>query len=525
MTRKLIQPLLTLPLILFCGCPGGGAAPELVAAVNNLSSSDSTAAVRNVGDGQLARRERIPELFPEFAELSAAGSAGASAVLPRFSGQPSAAQDESLSVFALVLETINDRSVVPELVDFLSANATGEVPAALSAVTHAIRRLEGMATDPSAAYLISEIEATIDAAGGASAKITPTQQLITTKMSCAREFYLLDANRNRIKDANGNDIRVGGTVFNPSVNEGFATSTPGQNLAARVAAEGGTAFDYTDPQTRVVYQGEPTRRFNCAGFAFRHFVNGRQWIADPGRMFNAFTAADLLVEVPEAEAQRDDFVFFSYDGGVIGHVAQVDTVNAGLFSTDVTVINADGPTGMFRADVNAQWYQKYVGGRKYYRWRNGPPRFEAMTERTERNSCFGTDLDGDGWPELVDCTSADNCIDPVIGGIQPNPGFRAWRVTNYGSAPGGYITVRAADADENPPLLSSFAGGGINPETRAELSAVTDPAPTIEEVVDSLCDRVSGFFRPPLASFILQATFDGTVVSIDGIFQQRCPDE
>ncbi len=506
------------------GCPAGVSVGPEAALVEGLRTTASAESLRDVGDGLSARRERIPDLFPEVATLINAGADGAAAMLPSFLGQSGIDEDESLSIFAYALERIGDRSVVSDLVAFLDANATGEVPSALSAVTHAVRVLEGMPTVPSSAYLISEIEETIAALSDGTGKVRPAQQLITTKMSCNREFYLLDENRNRVKDADGNDIRVGGTVFNPNVNEGFATSTPGQNLAARVVEEGGTPFDYVDPETRVRYQGEPTRRFNCAGFAFRHFVNGRQWIADPARMFDALTEGIALVEVDKSDSQPGDFVFFSYSGGSIGHVAVVETVDAGTFSTDVRVINADGPTGMFRADTSVEWFQKYTGGARYFRWRNGPPSFEAVTERTEENSCFGTDLDGDGWPELADCTSADDCIDPVIGGIQPNPGFRAWRVTNYGSAPGGYITVRSADADEDPPLLSSFAGGGIDPENRAELSPVTEASPTVEEVVDSLCDRVSGFFRPVLASFILQATFDGEIVSIDGVFQQRCPD-
>lgn len=490
--------------------------------VAELKTSESAETLRDVGDGLSARRERMPELFPELNMLIAAGPHGAAAMLPSFSGRPNIDEDESLSIFAFALEQIGDEGVVPDLVAFLDANTTGEVPSALSAVTHAVRVLEGMSTVPSTAYLISEIEETIAQLSGGAGKVRPTQQLVTTKESCNREFYLLDANRNRVKDADGNDIRVGGTVFNPSVNEGFATSTPGQNLANRVREEGGTAFDYVDPESRVTYQGEPTRRFNCAGFAFRNFVNGRQWTAHPDRMFNAFTDGDLLEEVDKSDSQPGDFVFFRYGGGTVGHVAVVETVDAGLFSTDVTVINADGPTGMFRASTDVEWFQKYTGGAHYYRWRNGPPSFEAVTERTEKNSCFGTDLDGDGWPELVDCTSAENCIDPVIGGIQPDPGFRAWRVTNYGSAPGGYIRVLRADADEDPPLLSGFPGGGISPDLRAELSPVTDPFPTSDEVVDSLCDRVSDFFRPVLASFILQATFDGEIVSIDSVFQQRC---
>lgn len=511
-------------VLVLTGCPSEAPEGQEALVVEDLKTTASAETLRDVGDGLSARRDRILELFPEVAALIEAGADGVAAMLPSFSGQPGIDEDEALSIFSFALEQIGDRSVVPDLEAFLEANSTGEVPAALSAVTHAIRVLEGMPTVPSTAYLISEVEETLALLSDRTGTGESTPQFMTTKRSCNREFYLLDDDHNRIQDADGNDIRVGGTVFNPSVNEGFATSTPGQNLAARVVQEGGTPFDFIDPQSRITYQGEPTRRFNCAGVAFRNFVNGRQWIAHPDRMFDALTEGNALVEVNESDAQPGDFVFFSYDSGSIGHVAEVEAVDAGLLSTDVTVINADGPSGMFRAKTDAEWFQKYTGGARYFRWRNGPPSFEAVTERTEQNSCFGTDLDGDGWPELVGCKSADDCIDPVVGGIQPNPGFRAWRVTNYGSAPSGYIRVLRADANEDPPLLSSFPGGGISPDLLAELSPVTEPSPTVEEVVDSLCDRVSDFFRPVLASFILQATFDGEIVSIDGIFQQRCPE-
>jgi hypothetical protein len=507
-------------LLLVCGCAGDVQENPLIAgSIDAVQSTASAERLRDIGDGLLARRLLIPTRFPEAALLIASGPNGAAAIVNEFQGQASADEDEALSILAFVLELIGDRSVVGPLADFLSNNLTSGVPATLSAVTHAIRVLEGVPAEPTAEYLISELEQTAADFQSASAKTTRAAQLITTKETCGREFYLLDANRNRIQDANGNDIRVGGTVFNPSVYEGFADTAPAMRLAARVREEGGMPFDYTAPESRVVFEGEPSRRFNCAGFAFRHFVEGRQWQAHPARMHEALVAAGLLVAVDESDAERDDFVFFSYDSGAIGHVAVVESVDNGI-----SVINADGVTGMFRANVEAEWFQKYIGGRRYYRWANGPPLFEAVTERTEENSCFGTDVDGDGWPELVDCTSAENCIDPVIGGIQPTPGFRVWRVTNYGSAPGGYLAVLAADADDDPPLLSRFAGGGINPELRAVLSEVTDAFDTREAAVDSLCNRISGFFRPPLASFILQATFDGEVVSVDGIFQTRCPD-
>jgi len=508
---------LAIPVVPGCGV-GAVVDPALIAAADELQSTESAETVRDIGDGLAARRSRIPELFPEVNTLIAAGSSGAAAVIGDFSGQPTIDSDEALSVYAYVLEQIGDAGVAPDLIAFLRANATGQVPSALSSVTHAVRALSGMSTNASAAYLISEIEETIVTVSGAPLKARPVHQFITTKQSCSREFYLLDANGTRIRDVSGKEVRIGGTVFNPTVNDGFAASGPATRLAANVVSSGGTPFDYVDPRSRVTFQGQPTRRINCAGFVFRHFVNNKQWIADPQLSFVALNDAGLLQLVEESDVQPGDFAFFTQTQGIFAHVAEVETVDSGI-----TVINADGPTGMFRAPVTAAWFSKYVLGVTYYRWRNGAPRFEPVTERSQENSCFGTDLDGDGWPELVNCTSADNCIDPVIGGIQPNPGFRAWRITNYG-AEGGYITVLSAEADLAPPLLSSYPGGGIDPEVRATLASITDPFPTREEVVDSLCDRVSGFYRHPLATFVLSASFDGQDVGIDVEFEQRCPD-
>ncbi|MFQ5430195.1 MAG: hypothetical protein ACE5E1_07790 [Phycisphaerae bacterium] len=101
-------------------------------------------------------------------------------------------------------------------------------------------------------------------------------------------------------------------------------------------------------------------------------------------------------------------------------------------------------------------------------------------------------------------------------------GFRVWRITNYTSAAGGYVAVLGADADQNPPLLKDFDGGGIDPNLRAQLTALTGEFSSRDAAVDSLCSRVSGFFRPVLASFIQMGHLDGEEVGIDDIFVTRC---
>ncbi len=147
------------------------------------------------------------------------------------------------------------------------------------------------------------------------------------------------------------------------------------------------------------------------------------------------------------------------------------------------------------------------------------------------NTCaFANDGDcDDGGPgsDFSLCGFGTDCADcgprTFSGGDEPSgPGSRIWLVTNYGGAPGGYIYVGDGDDDQNPPLLSSFAGGGIDPDLRAELSAVTDVFDSSAAAVDSVCSRIGEFFRPPLANFILQTTFDGVVVSISTVFLTRC---
>lgn len=396
------------------GCGGSVSVdPILSAAAEALRSDTAAEEVREVGDGLAARRARVATVFPEVETLVAAGTQGAAAVVPRFDGQPDIDADESLFVYAYVLEQVGDASVVPDLVAFLERNATGEVPAALSSATHAVRVLQGSPTDPTAAYLPSEIGETIDSLDGESSKdrFAPLQQATGAQESCGGEFYLLDANGDRIIDASGKEIRVGGTLFNPSVDAGFAASSPGTKLAARVVNEGGTPFDYTDPQSGDTFAGMPSRRFNCAGFAFRHFVGGKQWIADPARMFKALNDASLLAPVDASDVQPGDFAFFTQEG-VVAHVAEVETADTGLLGSGITVINADGPSGMFRANVTAMWYQKY-GGVTYHRWRNGQPRFEAVSDLKPGTGCFEVDLDGDGLVELTgsttNCTPGGNC--------------------------------------------------------------------------------------------------------------------
>ena len=100
-----------------------------------------------------------------------------------------------------------------------------------------------------------------------------------------------------------------------------------------------------------------------------------------------------------------------------------------------------------------------------------------------------------------------------------------YRITNYGSAKGGYLTVAEVGAEKNPPLLSSYPGGGIDPNNRVVMERLDAAASfrTPDEAAKSICGQLSGFFRPVLASFIQEGYFNGVEVGLDGIFVDQCP--
>ncbi len=111
------------------------------------------------------------------------------------------------------------------------------------------------------------------------------------------------------------------------------------------------------------------------------------------------------------------------------------------------------------------------------------------------------------------------CDQPIGGG-----GWAVYQITNYGSAKGGYLTVAEVGFENDPPLLSSYPGGGIDPDLRVEAERV-DASATFsspEAAAASVCSQLKDFFHPPLASFILEAKYKGVNTGVDTIFQEQC---
>jgi len=107
----------------------------------------------------------------------------------------------------------------------------------------------------------------------------------------------------------------------------------------------------------------------------------------------------------------------------------------------------------------------------------------------------------------------------------PEPQADAYRlmlVTNYSGD--GYLTTALESQFDEPPLLSTFEGGGISNELRAEWEYVNDEGfESADAAAASYCGEITCFYRPVLARFIQKAvTGIGDVGISQEIFNQ-CP--
>lgn len=505
--------------------PGGGtpSSSDTQTLIATLSDSSNAEKLRVAGDGLASRRSAMSDLFPETQQLITEGSAAGDQIVQKFQGQAVAEDELSLSILAYVLEQINYAQGIPQLVAFVNSNISGIVPDATQAVTHALRVLSaqnGIATDSvgppkdSAYYLADEMEQT----AAALAQPNPAAKTIgrdkaPDAMSCSREFFLIDPSTlAHIKDANGNDLKVGGQVINPAADASFATTPAAQRLQSDVQAQGGRYDTQVTGGGSTVFVNQPSKRFNCAGFAFRDFNDSKPWVADPQEMLASLTSSGALRELGTLEtAQQGDFVFFVAQEKPgedprqkpAAHVAVIDVPDHVTFNH--TLINADGPSGLFRAELNAQWYTRYSSTRRFFRWTNGsPPKVSPVVDRSVTNSCFGDDANGDGWPDSPTCGPNQLCIDPELGGVGGTTGFRVYLLP-IGSR--GQLEVLPAGSENQQLPLCNFEGGGTDCTITATPVPVSDVFATPDAAVLSLCPRITNQHE----------SFAGPAADLDGV--------
>lgn len=244
----------------------------------------------------------------------------------------------------------------------------------------------------------------------------------STPPTCMRYYKVVDAYGNQLTtyddDGNEKPLTIQGTEY--------ANISVTVDRVADVEAAGGRMVPEID-------NGQTTRRFNCVGWVFRGLnchggscgdapYGGYGWNPVVDVVHKDFTRAGLLRELSFYEDYEVGDICFFYDAAdpahtLPKHVAEVVADNW----WGATVRAPDGHTGVFDAELGAEWFDQknYDGDVDCYRWVGDPPRTVPDTEAAaaNSNSCSDGDEgeggDGDGGEADRDGDgigdASDNC--------------------------------------------------------------------------------------------------------------------
>ncbi|MEX0799865.1 MAG: hypothetical protein WD379_01445 [Dehalococcoidia bacterium] len=318
----------------------------------------------------------------------------------------------------------------------------------------------------------------------------------------------------------------------------------GQNPAANLTKIPGlpTLLDYLGFEASALSSGQEdtlktwiTDQYQEAGFGAREYnsislgdIFGKAMELNGGDVFQSLvTAHNVLRDNRESRPVQDMIANYRGDGG--------DERGARYHMFGMALYSFAYEYFLEKTNIVRDSGQLVIGTEAL------DPRIVATIEESivsgdilEDVTEYAVDLQGAAlgrqlYRELRNSQTADlvskYAIDPAAcGSAGGGGGWAVFRITNYGSAEGGYLTVAEVGAEKDPPLLSGYPGGGIDPEYRAVLEPLDASAtfPTPEEAAKSLCGSLADFFRPALASFILEAYYNGTEVALDSIFESQC---
>ncbi len=440
-----------------CGGDSGGSDnPPVISVGNSTTLVDGVFndpevhnTLESVGDGMTGKRAALSSI-PEVQALIDGGSETAEAMIEKFGVHATPDADDNLFLFAYALEQMNYTDAVDPLADFLSRNLNGGYFNALSGATNALRVLTGRETKVSGYYMITEILETLDEVrnntpfqneepieieliAGSSSGAVQANAGGADIFSCTREFVFRKADGDGFLEypsdyhdvsKRGKTIVVDGFLYNPA-----KKTVPDIEVEVKkfeVESGGGTYVTnppFVDTQSGQTFQGSYSATFDCSGFAFREFNDGYHWWNDPGEWFDAFTGAKLLEEIPQSQAGPGDFIFWwgktdtltdwwNWIAGAKADMAKhVGVVDSALPGGGIQAINADGTSGLFRAPLDAAWYNHYSTPR-FFRWKSGqPPALVENPAYTTKEKCKGCDTNGDGYPDLSECTR--DCPHPI----------------------------------------------------------------------------------------------------------------
>lgn len=390
-----------------CESFGTQCADPVEEAMSTVESAETWAIMQGNGDGLIARVDLFERgEVPGLDELVSGGDAAAERMRERLRTGDGFALDHALSAYAYALGKRRDTPSLEVLADLVEVTSFGtDLDLAPHAATDAIFQILGD-EDRRWEALFDYDLATRDEAVAAARPGSVKKPASTSSNSCRVNLTMAAPDGTPITYQ-----KDGQTVTASLECSRYRDFTMPPNLAAKRTAEvlagGGTyvaAFD----------GGQPSRRYNCAGFSFRELTSSNSLNCSAPNALKTLTAAGLLTKKPVSEAVVNDKIFFFQTTKVYGwatdratepaHVVVVHSVAGG----EVIVRAPDNHSGVFDAPLDAEYF---VADNSWepeaYEWTDGviPRVISTVDPKADPRFCDDSD-DCAGA-----CSSAEICLD------------------------------------------------------------------------------------------------------------------
>lgn len=394
----------SLLLILISGCSGGGTKLNTTdEAIETLATPATSASLTAGGGGITARASALPSL-PAVQTLIDAGQSATPKLVAKFSGIPDMTQDDALVAYAYVLSVTQDRRAIRPLIDFLSLNITGEVQWSLHAATRTLKILteqNDLNNDPPTYTPLEMLDTMTRAETWLSAHPAVAAGQLSGRSRAATASTASGCVRIYLTNAEGNpfywpDNHKGGALSRVEFDLHIYRdpSVPSSSdLIWAIPQYGGTFL--TTPEGSESQMG---RLGICGGYALREMLRfggsatpQGGWGLDPLQVYNELTGAGLLTIVTNrANAKAGDIVFWKKGSIPATHAAIIESVPP--TTTTIQVRNKDETSGVFTANIDAQYYNTGSGERIVKNF--GTPTIYSYTGNEKPKMMIDTSLSG-----------------------------------------------------------------------------------------------------------------------------------
>lgn len=355
-------------LLALSGCGKGTARtlpPDVKAAMDKVEDPATAQALQGTSGSVAGLVGALDGLVPEVQALVTGGDDTQAALQDAFSGEASVDDDLALTTYAWALEQRGATGAIATLRTWLAANLAGDAEVAPHVVAHAVFALAGTPDPVGDAYWYVPTDLAAASTGGTTSladALGPGGQgagaSTERDRACGRQLVLVDGDGEPLYyDDDG--IRRKAVLGGREHTADTLTPDMEAHWRAMVTDGGGTYVDEGEG-----WVGRPTRRFNCAGYAFRAMNDGRPWTADPGAWFKVLKGVGALRRIEDdAAVLPGDLVFYFQSGGdrLPGHVASVHTVEPGLlYGQTITIRNGETWSGLWEADIDASYFSRTI---------------------------------------------------------------------------------------------------------------------------------------------------------------------